>query len=108
MGHELVIDKNTGEVDKNINAACLALTGRVPVKVTNENGPIVPGDLLTSSSTPGYAMKWTLLDVTKAKDFEELKVMIAENERRRNAIIGKSVEEFGGKTGKIMVLISLQ
>jgi hypothetical protein len=29
----------------------------VPVKVTGEGGPIVPGDLLTSSSTPGYAMK---------------------------------------------------
>ena len=37
--------------------ALLALTGIVPVKVTNEGGPIRPGDLLVSSSTPGYAMR---------------------------------------------------
>jgi hypothetical protein len=35
----------------------LALAGRVPVKVTDENGPIHAGDFLTSSSLPGYAMK---------------------------------------------------
>jgi hypothetical protein len=35
----------------------LALMGRVPVMVSAENGPIHPGDLLTSSSTPGVAMK---------------------------------------------------
>jgi hypothetical protein len=37
----------------------LALSGRVPVKVSTENGPIEPGDFLTSSSTPGVAMKAT-------------------------------------------------
>jgi hypothetical protein len=31
--------------------------GRVPVKATTENGPIRPGDLLTSASKPGYAMR---------------------------------------------------
>jgi len=35
----------------------LALAGIVPVKVTNENGIIKVGDLLTTSSTPGHAMK---------------------------------------------------
>lgn len=36
----------------------VALAGRVPVKVSLENGPIVAGDYLTSSATrPGYAMK---------------------------------------------------
>jgi hypothetical protein len=34
----------------------VAITGIVPVKVTAENGPIRPGDLLTTSSTPGRAM----------------------------------------------------
>jgi M6 family metalloprotease-like protein len=38
--------------------ALLALSGIVPVKATNEGGPIQPGDLLVSSSTPGYAMRW--------------------------------------------------
>jgi hypothetical protein len=37
----------------------LALSGRVPLKVSMENGPIQPGDYLTSSSTPGVAMKAT-------------------------------------------------
>jgi len=37
----------------------VALAGRVPVKITDENGPVMAGDLLTPSSTPGYAMKLT-------------------------------------------------
>lgn len=38
----------------------IALTGRVPVKVTEENGPIRAGDRLTLSvTTRGYAMKMT-------------------------------------------------
>lgn len=37
----------------------VALAGRVPVRVSAENGPIMPGDYLTSSSTPGVAMKAT-------------------------------------------------
>ncbi len=35
----------------------LALAGRAPVKVNLEGGPIRPGDPLTSSAQPGYAMK---------------------------------------------------
>ena len=35
----------------------VALTGNVPVKVTNENGQIEIGDYLTSASRPGFAMK---------------------------------------------------
>jgi hypothetical protein len=35
----------------------LAIAGRVPVKVTTENGPIQVGDLLVASSSPGVAMK---------------------------------------------------
>jgi hypothetical protein len=54
-------------------------------------------------------MKWSLLDVNNAKDFEEMKSILAENERRRNAVIGKAIESFSGSgTGKIMVFISLQ
>ncbi len=37
----------------------MALAGRVPVKVSLENGPIMAGDRLTTASTPGYAMKAT-------------------------------------------------
>jgi hypothetical protein len=35
----------------------VAVLGIVPVKVSAENGPIQPGDLLTTSSTPGHAMR---------------------------------------------------
>ncbi len=35
----------------------IALIGRVPVKFSNEAGPIQAGDYLTASSIPGYAMK---------------------------------------------------
>ena len=45
--------------DNKTNTRPLALAGRVPVKVTDENGPINRGDLLTASSKPGYAMKAT-------------------------------------------------
>ncbi|HKK61108.1 MAG TPA: hypothetical protein VJ951_01030, partial [Bacteroidales bacterium] len=83
-------------------------TGRVPCKVTDENGSIKPGDLMTTSSTPGHAMKWTPVDVNEAADFDELKSMLSENESRRNAVIGKALEAHESGTGKIMVLISLQ
>jgi hypothetical protein len=39
------------------NTVPVALAGRVPTRVSAENGPIQPGDLLTSSSVPGVAMK---------------------------------------------------
>jgi hypothetical protein len=42
------------------NPKAIALNGRVPVKVTAENGTIKPGDYLTTSATtPGKAMKAT-------------------------------------------------
>jgi hypothetical protein len=53
-------------------------------------------------------MKWTPLDVNQAQDFNELKSMLAENETRRHAVIGKALEAHNGGTGKIMVLIALQ
>lgn len=48
---------NKGE--QGVNGLPIALSGRVPVKVSTENGPIRPGDSLTSSSTPGVAMRAT-------------------------------------------------
>ena len=43
--------------DPDAMPVMVAMSGRVPVKVTAENGAIEPGDLLTSSSIPGVAMK---------------------------------------------------
>ena len=33
------------------------VVGVIPTKVSAENGPIRPGDLLVTASTPGHAMK---------------------------------------------------
>ncbi|MGB9927637.1 MAG: hypothetical protein ACPK85_04460 [Methanosarcina sp.] len=48
---------NEKEDAKETNLFPVALCGRVPCKVVDENGSIKTGDLLTSSSTPGHAMK---------------------------------------------------
>ena len=56
-----VVSTNPYQVGGNNDghSVVLALAGRVPVKVSLENGPIKAGDPLTSSSTPGVAMKAT-------------------------------------------------
>jgi hypothetical protein len=48
----------------------IALAGVVPVKVTLENGPIAVGDALTSSSTPGHAMRATAAGPVVGKAME--------------------------------------
>ena len=48
-----------GENDGTGHTVLVGLSGRVPVKVTSENGAIIPGDYLTASNTPGKAMKAT-------------------------------------------------
>jgi hypothetical protein len=68
--------------------ALLALSGIVPVKVTNEGGPIQPGDLLVSSSAPGYAMRW------------------AGPEPCPCALVGKALESMTGDRGVISVLLT--
>src|SRR6266478_4465400 len=68
----------------------LAITGIVPCKVTAQNGPIAPGDLLVTSSTTGYAMKGT-------------------NRRRMlGAVVGKALEPLREGRGVIQVLVTLQ
>ena len=65
----------------------LALMGRVPVKVTTENGAIQPGDLLTISNKPGHAMRCTA------------------SQKRTSAIIGKALEGLTDSDGIILVLV---
>ncbi len=48
-----------GREYKEEKQVAVALSGRVPVKISLENGPIKAGDYLTSSSTPGAAMRAT-------------------------------------------------
>lgn len=69
--------------------AVLAMVGRVPVKVSDENGAIQRGDLLVSASQPGYAMKY---DASK-------------DDNKMVGIIGVALESLASGTGKIMSLI---
>jgi hypothetical protein len=48
----------------------VALSGRVPAKVSSLNGNIATGDLITSSSLPGFGMKATKVGPTVAKALE--------------------------------------
>jgi hypothetical protein len=74
----------------------LAITGVVPVKVSAENGPIRPGDLLATSSTPAYAMKASPLTVNGVTFYPS------------GVIIGKALQGLDEGTGVIQVLVALQ
>jgi hypothetical protein len=77
------IAESNGATDL-INPKPVALAGRVPTKVNTENGVIAVGDYLTSSSSPGVAMK-----ATKAGE-----------------VIGQAMEAYSGTgTGTILGLI---
>jgi hypothetical protein len=67
----------------------VALLGRVPTKVTNENGAIEIGDLIVSSSKEGHGMKCD------------------EYSKCQGAIVGKALENFNGEEGIIEVLINV-
>jgi hypothetical protein len=68
----------------------MAMTGIVPTKVSTENGPIHPGDLLVTSSKSGYAMKGT-------------------NHRRMlGAVIGKAIGRLDSGVGVIEAVVTLQ
>ena len=84
MGGQGIEEKNAS------NKVPLALVGQVPCKVTTENGPIQIGDLLVTSSTPGYAMKGT------------------DRTQMLGAIVGKALEPLPAGAGLIRVLVTLQ
>ncbi len=74
----------------------IAIVGIVPTKVTDENGPIRPGDLLTTSSVPGHAMKATPVDVNGLKIYPA------------GTIIGKALGRLPSGEGVIRVLVTLK
>jgi hypothetical protein len=85
-----VVGRRSTDVEKAKDEIPLAMVGIVPTKVSAENGPIEPGDLLVTSSLPGYAMKVT--------DFG----------RATGAMVGKALTALESGTGVIDVLVSLQ
>ena len=62
----------------------------MPTKVSAESGAIKPGDLLVTSSKPGYAMKGS------------------DHSQMMGAIIGKALEPLDAGTGVIEVAVSIQ
>ena len=68
----------------------VALTGRVYTLVDASHGPVRPGDHLTTSSTPGHAMKVT--DYPSAQ----------------GAILGKAMSSLESGRGLVLVLVTLQ
>jgi hypothetical protein len=68
----------------------VALTGRVYVQADTSNGAIKPGDLLTTSSLPGHAMK------------------VTDHARAAGAILGKAMTGLSEGKGLVLVLVTLQ
>jgi hypothetical protein len=68
----------------------VALTGRVYVRADASNGAIHPGDLLTTSTTLGHAMK------------------VTDHGRAQGAILGKAMTGLDEGKGMVLVLVTLQ
>ena len=99
-----VVSTNPGIVlGRNVpNGVPVAFSGRVPVKVTSENGEVKQGDYLTVSTImPGYAMKLTgegksigraLSDYVLGKDKV---LMLVENTVQKLDLTGKNATTTG-------------
>lgn len=68
----------------------VALTGRVYCRATAANGPIRPGDLLTTSAVPGHAMR------------------VDDAHRAQGAVLGKAMGSLAQGEGLVLVLAGLQ
>jgi hypothetical protein len=79
-----------GRNDAVTDARPIALVGRTFCKVDAEYGAVDIGDLLTSSPTPGHAMK------------------VGDPARAPGAVIGKALGTLPSGTGLIPILIALQ
>jgi hypothetical protein len=82
--------KQPSTPETSVTEVPMAMVGRVPTKVSAENGPIKVGDLLVASSTSGRAMKGT------------------DRSLLTGAVIGKALGSLDSGTGIIEVLVTLQ
>lgn len=88
--------RNTEDTRDDMRAYPVALAGCVPCKVTDENGAINRGDFLTSSSTPGHAMKAKPIQVSGVDVY------------RPGTIIGKALDSSKSGKGIIEVFVTLR
>lgn len=69
--------------------SALAMTGKVWVRVSTENGPVGIGDLLTTATTRGHAMR------------------ASDPSRSHGAVIGKALDTLHADSGLIRALVTL-
>jgi len=80
-----------GNSEGSENGPAIALSGRVWVQCDAGSSAIAPGDLLTTSDTPGHAMK------------------AVDRERSHGAVFGKAMSMLPkGERGLVLVLVNLQ
>jgi hypothetical protein len=80
-----------GNLPGHEDAPAIALSGRVYVWCDASTAPIEPGDLLTTSDTPGHAMK------------------VGNHTAAQGAVLGKAMTPLArGERGLVLVLVSLQ
>jgi hypothetical protein len=82
----IILDRRPSDRDR----VPIALMGKVYCKVDASNEPVQVGDVLTTSATPGYAMRAT------------------DRERAFGAVIGKALAPLSAGRGLVPVLVSLQ
>jgi hypothetical protein len=85
----LSLNTSTAELEAAQGMPRLALSGRVPVKVSSENGAIRAGDLLVSGSKPGRAMR-------------------APKTPLPGTVIGKAMQKMDSDVGQIEMLVMLR
>jgi hypothetical protein len=79
-----------GNLPNSEDHPAIALSGRVWVYADASNGPIKAGDKLTTSATPGHAMKAT------------------DRDRSDGSVIGKAMTELPEGRGMVLVLVNLK
>ncbi len=84
-----------GSKNKDVKTVAVALVGRVPVKVSLENGDIKVGDPLTSASIHGYAMKATKPGMIIGHAMEAFTSSMQDEERTTDNVL----------TGTIMMVV---
>ncbi len=77
------------DTNEALGGVPVAVVGIVPCKVSAENGAIQRGDLLVTSSTPGYAMK-------------------AGANPPQGTVLGKAMQSLKEGLGVILILVTLQ
>ncbi|MFB6099742.1 MAG: beta strand repeat-containing protein [Candidatus Nanohalobium sp.] len=99
-----VVSTDPGQtMNSDVDGYPVALTGKVPVKVSDVNGDIERGDRIVPSGTPGVGMQCEVIDPMNSD--KPLREIMSHNQDCRSSAIGKALEPESGE-GKILVAVS--